>query len=280
MADDVAEHSEIRSPMPPEPAVIVRKSAESLAVVASSWLAAALREAVVRRGIASLAVSGGSTPGLLFAALVDEDVAWHRLHLFQVDERIAPDGDPDRNLTELQSALLDRVPLPSTHFHPMPMAFLIDNLPQPPADPATAQVVDIHRSQPTSLHPRVLDPFAAAIDLYTGTLQRVCSGVIDVVHLGLGDDGHTASLIPGDPVLDMTAVDVAVTERYKGRHRMTLTYPVLDRAGAVFWLVAGAAKAPVLPLLVAHDPSIPAGRVRNENAVVFADDAAAALLPT
>ena len=231
--------------MPPEPAVIVRKNAESLAVVAASWLAATLREAVVRRGTASLAVSGGSTPGLLFAALVDEDLAWDRLHVFQVDERIAPDGDPDRNLTELQSALLDRVPLPSTHLHPMP----------------------------------VTDPLEGATDRYAAVLHRVCGGVIDVVHLGLGDDGHTASLIPGDTVLECRDVDVAVTDSYRGRRRMTLTYPVLDRAGAVLWLVAGAAKAPVLPRLLAHDHSIPAGRVRNEGAVVFADEAAAAQLP-
>ena len=231
--------------MPPEPAIVIRDSAAALAVAAASWLAAALRGAMDRRGTASLALSGGSTPGLLFAALIDEDVAWDRLDVFQVDERIAPDGDPDRNLTELQSALLDRVPLPSTHFHPMP----VTDLP----DPAT--------------------------DRYAVTLQRVCGGIIDVVHLGLGDDGHTASLVPNDPVLDVTDVDVAVTERYKGRRRMTLTYPMLDRAGAVLRLVAGAAKAPVLPLLLAHDPRIPAGRVRNENAVVFADEAAAAQLP-
>ena len=236
--------------MPPEPVVIVRKSAESLAIAAASWLAAALREAVVRRGTASLAVSGGSTPGLLFTALVDEDVAWDRLHLFQVDERIAPDGDLDRNLTKLQSSLLDRVPLPSTHFHPMPVTELAEG---------TAE---------------------DAADRYAAILHRAHGGVLDVVHLGLGDDGHTASLVPGDPVLDVTDRDVAITGDYRGRRRMTLTYPVLDRAGAVLWLMAGAAKAAVLPRLLAHDPSIPAGRVRNENAVVFADEAAAAQLPT
>lgn len=241
------------TPAPPPPTVVVRPSPTALAAAAASWLAAALRTAIGRRGTATLAVSGGSTPGLLFAALADEDVVWVSVHVLQVDERIAPDGDPDRNLTELQATLLDRVPLPTTNFHAMPVSGLLG---APPPSASTSN---------------------AAAE-YSATIDRLCGGVIDVVHLGLGEDGHTASLVPGDPVLDVTDRDVAITGEYKGRRRMTLTYPVLDRAGAILWLVAGPAKASVVPRLVSHDVQVPAGRVRNENAIVFADAAAAAQL--
>ena len=239
---------------PPPPTVVVRNNPTALAAAAASWLAAALRTAIGRRGTATLGVSGGSTPGLLFAALGEEDVAWAFVHVLQVDERIAPDGDPDRNLTELQATLLDRVPLPTTNFHAMPVSGLLGRT---PPSASTADAAAAH---------------------YSATIDRLCGGVIDVVHLGLGDDGHTASLVPGDPVLDVTDHDVAVTGEYRGRRRMTLTYPVLDRAGAILWLVAGPAKASVLPKLVGHDVQVPAGRVRNENAVVFADAAAAVQL--
>lgn len=250
MADD--------PPMPPAPPVVVRNTPRESASAAASWLAAALREAIGRRGSAALAVSGGSTPGLLFAALVNTDVDWTSVHVLQVDERIAPDGDPDRNLTELRATLLDHIPLPSTHLHPMPVTALLQSATPPPSTAPFAPI--------------------SPADVYAATIERVCGGIVDVVHLGLGDDGHTASLVPGDPVLDTTDAEVAVTGDYKGRRRMTLTYPVLDRAGAVLWLVTGASKAAVLPRLVAHDASIPAGRVANENAVVFADAAAAAQL--
>ena len=246
------------TPAPP-PTVVVRPDPTALAAAAASWLAAALRTAIGRRGTATLAVSGGSTPGLLFAALALEDVAWASVHVLQVDERIAPDGDPDRNLTELQTTLLDRVPLPITNFHAMPVSGLLGGTPTS-ASTSTSTA-----------------PTAAAAD-YSAIIDRLCGGVIDIVHLGLGDDGHTASLVPGDPVLDATDRDVAVTGEYKGRRRMTLTYPVLDRAGAILWLVAGPSKASVVPRLVSHDAQIPAGRVRNENAIVFADAAAAAQL--
>jgi len=98
--------------------------------------------------------------------------------------------------------------------------------------------------------------------------------VIDLVHLGLGADGHTASLVPGDPVLDVTDADVALTRPYQGRRRMTLTYPVLNRARRVLWLITGADKAAMLGRLRRGDPTIPAGRVRQDDAVVLADRAA------
>jgi 6-phosphogluconolactonase/glucosamine-6-phosphate isomerase/deaminase len=99
--------------------------------------------------------------------------------------------------------------------------------------------------------------------------------VIDLVHLGLGLDGHTASLLPGDPVLDVSDRLVAVTDEYEGFRRMTLTYPALDAARELVWLVTGETKRDVLARLLAGDESIPAGRISNPHQLVIADAAAA-----
>src|SRR5947209_6255990 len=112
---------------------------------------------------------------------------------------------------------------------------------------------------------------------YAATLQQIAGtpAVLDLAHLGLGPDGHTASLVPGDPVLDVTDADVALTGIYQGRRRMTLTYPILNRSRRVLWLVTGASKADMLARLLRADPTIPAGRIRQDQAVVLADRAAA-----
>lgn len=192
------------------------------------------RSAAAERGAFALAVSGGRTPWVMFAALAREDVPWSEVAIYQVDERIAPDGDPDRNLTHLRQSL--------------PGAGLERLVPMPVTDP---------------------DVEAAAAAYAKRLPER-----LDLVHLGLGDDGHTASLVPGDPVLGVTDRDVALTGEYMGRRRMTLTYPVLERAEEVLWLVTGAEKAGPLARLLAGDESIPAGRVRAARALVLADSAA------
>jgi 6-phosphogluconolactonase len=117
----------------------------------------------------------------------------------------------------------------------------------------------------------------AAAARYALTLQEIAGSppVLDLVHLGLGPDGHTASLVPGDPVLDVADADVALTGVYQGRRRMTLTYPIINRARRILWLVTGSEKAPLLVRLRAGDPSIPAGRIRRDQALVVADRAAA-----
>jgi 6-phosphogluconolactonase len=166
------------------------------------------------------------------------------MHLVQVDERVAPEGDPDRNFTHIRESLLTRVPLRAEHVHAMPV-----NGPD----------------------------LEAAAEGYARLLQEVAGSppVLDLVHLGLGPDGHTASLVPGDLVLNVADTDVALTGVYQGRRRMTLTYPAINRARRILWLVTGAEKAGPLVRLRAADASIPAGRVRQEQALVLADRAAA-----
>jgi 6-phosphogluconolactonase len=194
-----------------------------------------------------MAVSGGHTPWVMLRALGTEDVPWPAVHVVQVDERIAPAGHPDRNLTHLRESLLDHAPLLPEQIHEMPVE-------SPDLETAAAQ--------------------------YAATLRQIAGSppVLDLVHLGLGPDGHTASLVPGDPVLNVQDADVAVTGVYQGRRRMTLTYPMVNRSRRVLWVVTGSEKMQMLNRLLAGDESIPAGRVRREEALVLADRAAAGQL--
>ncbi len=223
-------------------------SADLVARKAAAFIAAEARAAAAARGHFLMAVSGGHTPWVMLRALSSEDVPWPAVHVIQVDERVAPAGHTDRNLTHLRESLLEHAPLPPAQIHDMPVE-------SPDLESAAAQ--------------------------YGATLRRIGGSppVLDVVHLGLGPDGHTASLVPGDPVLDVKDKDVAVTGVYQNRRRMTLTYPILDRSRRILWVVTGAEKTPMLNRLLAGDESIPAGRVCRENAMVLADRDAAAQLP-
>lgn len=217
--------------------------AETVARKAAQFIAAEARAAVAARGRFTFAVSGGRTPWKMLRLLGGEDVPWKEVHVFQVDERVAPFGDPDRNLTHLRESLLATVMLPPAQLHAMPV-------------------------EDTDL--------AAAAERYARELASVAGTppVLDLVHLGLGSDGHTASLVPGDKCLEVSNADVTVTGPYQGRLRMTLTYPVLDRARAILFLVTGADKVPMFARLKAGDQTIPAGRVRSDHATVLADTAA------
>ena len=210
---------------------------------AARIVAAAAREAVAARGQFDAAFSGGRTPWVMLRALALEDVPWDKVHIVQVDERVAPSGDRDRNLTHLRESL-DHAPLHPDHIYAMPVEE--DNL--------TAAAAD----------------YARMLGSLAGTPP-----VLDLVHLGLGPDGHTASLVPGDPALEITDADVAVTGPYQGHPRMTLTYPILNRSRRILWLVTGGDKAGMLVRLRNGDQSIPAGRVRQDAAIVIADEAAA-----
>jgi 6-phosphogluconolactonase len=216
---------------------------ESTAEAAAKFIATEARAAVAARARFVMAVSGGRTPWIMLRALAKEDISWQHIHIVQVDERVAPAGDPDRNLTHLRESLIDHSSIPPENIHAMPVE-------SPSLD-------------------------AAAVE-YASTLGTLAGSppTLDLVHLGLGPDGHTASLVPADPVLKVTNADVAVTGIYQGRRRMTLTYPVINRARRILWLVTGKEKIPMLARLREGDASIPAGRVQQNRAVIFADRAA------
>jgi 6-phosphogluconolactonase len=209
--------------------IVVGVDPQATAQAAATDIANQLRIAAKTRGVATLAVSGGSTPAMMFDALATLDVPWEAVHLFQVDERIAAAGDPDRNLGQLQAHLLTKVPIPEEHCHAMPVELRTAGL---------------------------------AARTYASLLTSTTKGILDIVHLGLGDDGHTASLVPGDPVLDVTKSLVATTQRYKGRRRLTLTYKAIHQARSIVWLATGAAKITAVKQLIDQDPAIPAGRVK------------------
>lgn len=222
----------------------VLADAQAVAREAAVVVAAEARASVAEHGRFLMAVSGGRTPWMMLRHLSTQDVPWDKVHLFQVDERMAPAGHQDRNLTHLRDSLLTEPPLPPEHLHAMPV------------------------EEP--------DPEAAA-EAYARTISAVAghTPVLDLVHLGLGTDGHTASLVPGDAALAVINREVALTGIYQGWRRMTLTYPILNRARFILWLVTGSEKRDMLARLRDGDRSIPAGRIRRDHALVLADRAAA-----
>lgn len=210
----------------------VLPDAEAVAARGAGLVANLARAAVAQRGAFTLALSGGRTPTRMLELLAAEDVAWEVVDVFQVDERIAPSGHADRNLTALERAL------PSARIHAMP-------------------VED--------------DDLVAAAARYAAQLPAS----LDLVQLGLGEDGHTASLVPGCAALEIRDRDVAISMEYHGRRRMTLTYPAIDRSHEALWIVTGTDKAVALARLMAGDLSLPAAHVRTPRQLVLADRAAA-----
>jgi len=217
------------------PRIEVLPDAAAVAGRGAAFVAEQARAAVADHGWFTFAVSGGHTPWAMFAHLADEDIPWDQTAIYQADERVAPRDDPDRNLAHLLESLPDHG---EAEIHPMPVEE---------------------------------DDLDAAAERYASSLPER----FDLVHLGLGPDGHTASLVPGDPVLEVADREVALTGTYTGRRRMTLTYPTLNRARQVLWLVTGEDKVDALRRLRTGDRSIPAGRVAATNALVIADVAAA-----
>jgi 6-phosphogluconolactonase len=220
---------------------------ESAARAAAKRIAAESIAAVAARGRFVMAVSGGHTPWIMLRMLANEVLPWENVHVFQVDERVAPIGHAERNLTHLKESLLGKASLRPEQIHAMAVE-------SPDLEAAAAQ--------------------------YASTLCEIAGSppMLDLVHLGLGPDGHTASLVPGDPVLQVTDKNVALTSAYQGRRRMTLAYPIINSARRILWLVTGSEKVSMLSRLLNSDVSIPAGRVKQDNALVFAGRAAAAAL--
>jgi 6-phosphogluconolactonase len=218
----------------------ILENAEKVAGEAAKLIAAMAKREVAARGRFIMAVSGGKTPWLMLKALAYEDLPWENVHVVQVDERVAPAGHHDRNLTHLLESLLPFSSISEDHIHAMPV-----NSP---------------------------DLESAAKD-YVTTLCNIAGNppVIDLIHLGLGSDGHTASLVPGDPVLNVKNKDVSITGIYQGTIRMTLTYPIINRSRKILWIITGTEKFDMLSRLMKGDTSIPAGNIRNDVAMVMTD---------
>jgi 6-phosphogluconolactonase/glucosamine-6-phosphate isomerase/deaminase len=219
--------------------IVVAPDSKAAALEAASWVARQLRNAVSRRGVATVAFSGGSTPALMLDALTGLQVPWEATTVFQVDERVAPDGDPDRN-----STLLDV----------------------------------LRQLRPTRPSIQLMPVLASDLDSASALYAALLPERLDVVHLGLGDDGHTASWPPGDPVIDATAA-VAMSAEYKGRVRMTLTAHTVNAARHRMVLATGSPKAGIVERWMLHDPSLPVNRVGRTNTFVVLDTQAAARLP-
>lgn len=210
----------------------VAPDATGAAIRVAALIAERARATAERGRVFSLALS--KSPPELLRTLHDADLTWPSIRVYQVDERVAPTGHADRNLTHM----LEELPAAAHEsIRPMPVG-----------------------------NPEL----EAAAERYAAELPAQ----LDLVHLGLGTDGHTASLVPGDPVLDVFDRVVAVTDEYQGRRRLTLTYPALDAAREIVWLVTGASKREPLSRLLARDSSIPAARVSNDRQRVVADNAA------
>lgn len=227
--------------------LVVKSNAEEVAQAAVETLLEIAVKAIDERGLFKWAVSGGSTPRRMLELLSQEtELDWSRTHLFQVDERVAPDGSEQRNATMLSQALFTE-------------SFLESNKP-----------AGVHL-MPVTVEPSDLgvSEYEVAIETFLG-VERV----FDLVQLGLGADGHTASLVPGDPILDITDASVAMSEKYQGTNRMSLTRPILDKARVLLWVVAGEAKKEAVKLLIDQDVSIPGSLLRPDNAVLVVDEAA------
>jgi 6-phosphogluconolactonase len=227
--------------------VIVVPSPATAAAAAAATLAAEIEAAVKSRGVCSIALSGGQTPWQMLEALLGKLVSWHALHVFQVDERAVPFDDERRNARRIRELLVRPGGLPAAQFHAMPV------------DGAALA--------------RCASDYSESLAQHAGTPP-----VLDVVQLGLGPDGHTASLVPGDLLLDLTDAEVGVSGSYQGTLRLSLTFAALNRARWILWLITGEAKAAMLRRLVEGDARIPAGRVARAQAIVIADAAAAAML--
>ncbi len=222
-------------------AIEVLADAEAVAEAAAAHIARELSAAISERGRATLAISGGRTPLRMLALLAAKPLPWGLVDVFQVDERFAPWGHAERNASQALTAFNEAARPPPASFHWMP----VDN-PEPRVGARA---------------------YAAALLAAAGDPP-----LLDVVHLGLGADGHTASLFPGASVDAVTAiVALAPAPSGAGRPRMTLTLAALNGARQIVWTITGSEKRAALAGLLAEDAAIVGSRVRRTGARVFAD---------
>ncbi len=219
------------------------QSADEVAKEAAIYIADRIRENIAKKGFFTMAISGGRTPWAMIKELAQEDLPWEKVFLFQVDERMAPEAHPDRNLTQLFKAIEGSRLVLRLNIFPM-----------------RVNAEDLNE----------------ACEEYENHIKRMTgNGKLDLVHLGIGTDGHTASLVPDDSVLEVTDKGVAVTNgEYQDRKRMTLTYPLINQAEKILWVITGAEKAEMLDRLLHQDPSIPAGKIDQHHAIVLTEESA------
>ena len=216
---------------------INRLGNDAVALGAANYIAKDIKEKLPAQQIYSIAFSGGGTPQEMLDHLSKTDIPWEKVHIFQVDERVAPDGSNERNATQLTNHLVARVNIPEENIHLMPV--------------------------------EQTDLSAASVN-YAASIHRVTNGQpLDLVHLGLGNDGHTASLPPGSDILEVNEKDVWFVDQFNGLARMTLTLPCINRSKKIFWLVSGEDKSSMLERMIKKDRSIPAGLINQEKAVVY-----------
>lgn len=219
-------------------------NSDEVAEKAAQYIEEKIRTAILTKGSFTMAISGGKTPWQMLKILAKAKLRWEKVFLFQVDERVAPDGNEERNLTQLFKSIEGSGIM--TRINVFPMHVISENL-----------------EEETKAYAEVIQKIAE-------------NGELDLIHLGMGADGHTASLIPGDKVCEVIDSDIAMTHSpYQGRLRMTMTYPLINRAKEILWLVTGEEKAEMLQLLLRQDSIIPAGKVNPVHATIFADQAAA-----
>lgn len=241
---------------------------EAASLRGASLTAEAAREAVAARGRFTLALSGGSTPGRYFELLAEQGLPWDKMHIFWVDERLVPLDSPDSNYRLAWERLLSRVPIPKTNIHPMGME-------QGPNE--NADGIEDAGSAPVPKVPvGMVEPEKAA-RAYENTLRQFFGdGVIpkfDVIHLGLGGDGHTASLFPGQPALEESTrwvLPVIYAGATPPVARLTLTLPVINAARNVFFLVSGPDKIKLAERAASGNcGGCPAGRARPDGELVW-----------
>ncbi|PZP40104.1 MAG: 6-phosphogluconolactonase [Pseudomonas fluorescens] len=232
------------------PTHVILPSATSLAAHVAEWLTA---KAEASTGTFSICLSGGSTPKALYSLLATQPFAsrmpWNRIHLFFGDERFVPYTHADSNFRMVKEALLDHVPLSPANIHPFPIL-------ETPEASASAYATTLQQ-------------------FYGHTSLAPEKPLFDVTFLGLGEDGHTASLFPNTAALDERTAWATAVIGAKPEPRLTLTYPVLEHSATIAFLTAGASKTEMLTRAMAHDASIPAGRIAPlHNLIWFTDTAA------
>ena len=233
------------------PSLDVSPDAASLAARLADWLVQRIEETT---GPFALNLSGGSTPKRLYEVLATEiyrrKIDWERVHVFYGDERFVPFDHPDSNYKMTRDALLSKVPIPEENVNPIQTGLAT------PADAARS--------------------YEATLKAFYGkaTLD-IPRPLFAVTLLGLGEDGHTASLFPGSEALNERRLWATAVTGAKPEPRITLTYPVLESSAAAIFLVAGAGKRNILTRLLAHDPALPATKVDPQGTfMVFCDEAA------